>query len=443
MVDMKNELIKRAESKELVFGIFGLGYVGLPLSKAIIEGGFKVIGFDIDEERTRSLNNGDSPISSLTDADLKKMQAHGFQATNKFEKVVSCDVIIICVPTPINSYREPVLDYVIATIDSVMPFARKGQVVSLESTTWPGTTSEVLRPKIEDRGFTLGEDFFLVYSPEREDPGNHLFTTKTIPKVAAGETENCKEVGVEIYSRFIDHVVTVSSTKTAEMVKLIENIHRSVNIGLVNELKKISAAMDINIHEAVDAAATKPFGFTPYYPGPGIGGHCIPIDPFYLTWKAREYGLHTRFIELAGEINAEMPSYVVNELGRMLNRRGKAMSTSKILCLGLTYKADLHDMRESPAVEVLNLIVNEGADVSYSDPLVPAFPPMKKYKHTLSSVSLSPSLIKSYDAILLLTDHADFDYGMILSSAKLILDTRGKFRKLYQSHQLEGKVFYA
>ncbi|MEM9138183.1 MAG: nucleotide sugar dehydrogenase, partial [Pseudomonadota bacterium] len=342
------DLAKSAEGA--VVGILGLGYVGIPLAIRIAEIGHKVIGFDILEDRVRGLNAGESPIKHIPDAAIAGMAA--FEATSDFSRAGECDALIICVPTPLNKMREPDLSFVTATMDQIAPYLRRGQLLSLESTTWPGTTEEVLLPYAARAGLTVGTDFYLVYSPEREDPGNEHFTTQTIPKIVGGHTPNCLKAGTALYGRFIDHVVPVSSTKAAEMVKLLENIHRSVNIGLANEMKIVADAMGLDIFEVIDAAKTKPFGFTAYYPGPGIGGHCIPIDPFYLTWKAREYGLHTRFIELAGEINAAMPDYVVDKLMKGLNERGKALRGAKVLALGIAYKRDVDDMRESPSVFV-------------------------------------------------------------------------------------------
>jgi UDP-N-acetyl-D-glucosamine dehydrogenase len=314
-------------------------------------------------------------------------------------------------------------------MDSIAPYLRKGQLLSLESTTWPGTTREVLLPYVENAGLEVGTDFHLVYSPEREDPGNAQFTTQTIPKIIGGYTKACLAAGQALYGRFVDTVVPVSSTDTAELVKLLENIHRSVNIGLVNEMKIVADAMGLDIFEVIDAAATKPFGFTAHYPGPGIGGHCIPVDPFYLTWKAREYGLHTRFIELAGEINRQMPQYVVDKTVRALNDVGKSVKGTKILVLGVAYKRDVDDMRESPSVFVMELLRDWGADVSYSDPNVPVFPDMRNHHFDLSSVDLSPEVLARHDAVLLLTDHSDFDYQMIRDHAPILIDTRGRFRE--------------
>lgn len=320
------------------------------------------------------------------------------------------------------------MSFVINTTDALKPYLRAGQVVSLESTTYPGTTEEELLPRVQENGLKVGEDIFLVYSPEREDPGNPNFETRTIPKVIGGHTPKCLEVGIALYEQAIDRVVPVSSTKAAEMTKLLENIHRAVNIGLVNEMKVVADRMGIDIFEVVDAAATKPFGFTAYYPGPGLGGHCIPIDPFYLTWKAREYGLHTRFIELSGEVNQAMPEYVVGKLMDGLNEQGKAVKGSRVLVLGIAYKKNVDDMRESPSVEIMELIEAKGGVVAYSDPHVPVFPQMREHHFTLSSEALTAENLASFDAVVLATDHDKFDYELIQRSARLVIDSRGKYR---------------
>jgi len=310
-----------------------------------------------------------------------------------------------------------------------MPHMRKGQVVSLESTTYPGTTEEELLPRIESTGLKVGVDAFLVYSPEREDPGNPDFTTNTIPKICGGVTENCLEVGLALYGQVIDTVVPVSSTKAAEMTKLLENIHRAVNIGLVNEMKVVADKMGIDIFEVIDAAATKPFGFVPYYPGPGLGGHCIPIDPFYLTWKAREYGINTRFIELAGEVNSNMPEYVIGKVSAGLNSQKKSINGSRILVLGIAYKKNVDDMRESPSVEIMSLLQKQGANVAYSDPYLPTFPKMRRYTFDLQSEDLTADNLASYDCVLIATNHDDFDYELIKKNAQLVIDTRGVYRE--------------
>ncbi|HWJ93475.1 MAG TPA: nucleotide sugar dehydrogenase, partial [Telluria sp.] len=343
------QLTAKLRDRTAVIGIVGLGYVGLPLMLRYAAVGFKVLGIDIDGAKVDKLNHGISYINHISARDIEQARAAGFEATTDFSRAGEPDALIICVPTPLNAYREPDLSFVLDTTDSLLPHMRHGQVVSLESTTYPGTTEEELRPRLESRGFVVGRDVFLVFSPEREDPGNPHFQTRTIPKVCGGTTPACLEAGVELYTPAIDKVVPVSSTRAAELTKLLENIHRAVNIGLVNEMKIIADKMEIDIHEVIRAAATKPFGFTPYYPGPGLGGHCIPIDPFYLTWKARQFGVHTRFIELAGEINSDMPHWVISKLADALNERGRSVNGTKVLVLGIAYKKDVDDMRESPS----------------------------------------------------------------------------------------------
>lgn len=410
-----------------VIGILGMGYVGIPLALRISETGSKIIGFDVVQDRVDVLNSGRSPIKHLPDAEVARMVATGFEGTIDFSRAAECDALIICVPTPLDRFREPDLSFVTATMEAVAPYLQPGQLLSLESTTWPGTTEEVLLPYVSRAGLEVGKDFYLVYSPEREDPGNEKFDTRTIPKILGGHTPACLAAGEALYGEFIDVLVPVSSTRAAEMVKLLENIHRSINIGLVNELKGVADAMGLDIFEIIDAAKTKPFGFTPYYPGPGIGGHCLPIDPFYLTWKAREYGLHTRFIELAGEINAAMPQYVVNKTVRALNEVGKSLRGAKILALGIAYKRNVDDMRESPSVFVMELLREWGADVHYCDPNVPHFPKMRAHDFDLNSVNLTSDVLEEYDAAILLTDHQAFDYDLIAKHSKLVIDTRGKF----------------
>lgn len=424
------DLIGRIESRTSRIGIIGLGYVGLPLALRFHEVDLAVLGFDIDAKRIAAINAGESPIKHIASSSIQAMRAGGgFEATADFARIDEVDAIIICVPTPLSSHREPDMSFIVDTMKTITPYLRKGQVLSLESTTWPGTTEEVLRPFAEGRNLSIGEDFFLVYSPEREDPGNPNYTTRTIPKVVGGTTRTCRRVGEALYAAVIDRVVPVSSTQTAELTKLLENIHRSVNIGLVNEMKLICDRMGIDVYEVIDAAATKPFGFTPYYPGPGLGGHCIPIDPFYLTWKAREYGLSTHFIELAGEINRDMPEWVVGKVADALNARKRSLNGSRILALGIAYKRDVDDMRESPSVFVMEHLRDRGAIVEYSDPNVPRFPPMREHHFDLSSVTLTPETLSSFDAVVLLTDHSGFDYDAILEHAQLVVDTRGRYRQ--------------
>lgn len=421
-------LISKFESKTAVIGIVGLGYVGLPLMLRYNAIGYSVLGIDIDSFKVDELNNGRSYIEHISGEAIAKATQSGFEATADFSRSVECDALILCVPTPLNKYREPDISFVTDTTDALVPYLREGQVVSLESTTYPGTTEEELLPRVEKNGLKVGENIFLVYSPEREDPGNPDFDTRTIPKVVGGQTSKCLEVGEALYGHAIDQVVSVSSTQAAELTKLLENIHRAVNIGLVNEMKIVADKMGIDIFEVVDAAATKPFGFTPYYPGPGLGGHCIPIDPFYLTWKAREYGLHTRFIELAGEVNTAMPQWVVTKLMDGLNEQGKPLKGSRILVLGIAYKKNVDDMRESPSVEIMELLEGKGAAVEYSDPHVLSFPKMREHKFDLDSVTLTAETLNSFDAVVLATDHDAFDYGLIAEHSVLLVDTRGKFR---------------
>lgn len=420
--------IAKFKSKEAIIGIVGLGYVGLPLMLRYNTIGFRVLGIDIDESKVAKLNAGQSYIEHIPADKISDARETGFSATTDFSRVAECDALILCVPTPLNKYREPDMSFVVNTTDAIKPFLRQGQIVSLESTTYPGTTEEELLPRVQEGGLIVGKDVFLVYSPEREDPGNPNFETRTIPKIIGGHTPACLEVGVALYEQAIDQVVQVSSTKAAEMTKLLENIHRAVNIGLVNEMKIVADRMGIDIYEVVDAAATKPFGFTAYYPGPGLGGHCIPIDPFYLTWKAREYGLHTRFIELAGEVNCAMPEYVLSKLIDGLNDSGKALKGSKILVLGIAYKKNVDDMRESPSVEIMEMIVAKGGVVAYSDPHVPTFPKMREHHFDLNSEAITASNLSSFDAVVLATDHVKFDYELISKHSKLIIDSRGKYR---------------
>jgi UDP-N-acetyl-D-glucosamine dehydrogenase len=423
------EIIQKLTAKKAKIGIVGLGYVGLPLARRYSEVGYQVLGFEIDDEKVKKLLKNETYIKHIESGDIAKMQQNGFVPTTDFTRISEADAIILCVPTPLNKYREPDLSFVIDTTENILPYLRKEQVLSLESTTYPGTTDEELAPRVESKGFKIGTDFYLVYSPEREDPGNAKFNTQTIPKVVGGYSKKCLEVGSALYGGIIDKIVPVSSTRAAEMTKLLENIHRSVNIGLVNEMKIVSDKMGIDIHEVIDAAATKPFGFTAYYPGPGIGGHCIPIDPFYLTWKAREYGLHTRFIELAGEINSAMPKWVINKVIEGLNKHEKSLKGSKVLVLGISYKKNVDDARESPSVEIMGLLKERGADVQYSDPYWPAFPKKREHHFDLHSVELTAQNIKSFDCIILATSHDDFDYKAIADNAILLVDTRGMYHK--------------
>lgn len=424
---MKKTLIEKLEQKNALISIVGMGYVGLPLMLRFSEAGYKVLGIDVDPEKIEKLSRAESYIGHIPSKRLATALKAGLTATTNFSQARAADAIIICIPTPLGKHMEPDLKFVNNTMDSIAPYLRKGQVVSLESTTYPGTTEEELKPKIEARSLIVGKDIFLVYSPEREDPANAKFNTKTIPKICGGATPACLEVGKALYSQVIDTVVPVSSTRAAEMTKLLENIHRAVNIGLVNEMKIIADKMGIDIHEVIKAASTKPFGFVPYYPGPGLGGHCIPIDPFYLTWKAREYGIHSRFIELAGEVNSSMPEYVTSRIANALNAAGKAVKNARILILGLAYKKNVDDPRESPSAVIMETLSDQGAKVEYSDPHIPVFPKMRKHHFDLKSIALSPEKIAEYDCVVIATNHDAFDYNMILENGKLIVDTRGVY----------------
>jgi len=423
----KDALLKKLRDRTAVISVIGLGYVGLPLALRFSESGYRVIGLDIDPAKVKQLNEGQSYIRHIPTNAVSAALKKGFRASTDIGEVGKTDAILICVPTPLTRQREPDLRFVIGTTEAILPHLHKGQVVSLESTTYPGTTDEELKPRIESIGLRVGEDVFVVFSPEREDPGNQQHTTKTIPKIVSGVTAACLEVAKALYGHVVDRVVPVSSTRTAELTKLLENIHRAVNIGLVNEMKIIADKMGIDIHEVIQAASTKPFGFVPYYPGPGLGGHCIPIDPFYLTWKARTYGVHTRFIELAGEINSAMPEWVVGKVAGALNERGKAIKGSHILILGIAYKKNVDDMRESPAVELMEILKKKGAELAYSDPFVPVFPRMREHYFDLRSITVSPQSLKDYDCVLLATNHDSFDYDLIKKHARLIVDTRGVY----------------
>ena len=417
-------LLQRINNKEAVIGVFGLGYVGLPLALCFAEANYKVIGFDTDAAKPKQLSEGQTYLTHIAAERIQAAIQDNFSATCDYAQASQLDAIIICVPTPLNKYREPDLSYVTNTVSQLLPYLKAQQILSLESTSYPGTTEELVRPLIESKGFTIGEDYYLIYSPEREDPGNSNYTTQTIPKVCGGETPACLNAGVKLYESIINTVVPVSSTKTAEMAKLLENIYRAVNIGLVNEMKVVADKMGINIHEVIDAAATKPFGFTKFTPGPGLGGHCIPIDPFYLTWKAREYGIHTRFIELAGEVNRAMPEWVVQKTADALNEHGKAVKGSKILILGLAYKKNVSDSREAPAFEIIAKLKAKGAEVDYSDPHIPQFPKKRDYSFNMQSIELTPDNLQQYDCAILVTNHDNFDYPMITQKSKMVIDTR-------------------
>ncbi|MGV3548941.1 nucleotide sugar dehydrogenase [Rhizobium sp.] len=412
-------------------GVIGLGYVGLPLAMTAARAGFPVIGFDIDPSKIVSIDAGKSYIEAVTDAVLSEFVRGGrFSATTDFAGLSGCDVIVICVPTPLTKHRDPDLSFVTRTSQAIAKTLRAGQLVVLESTTYPGTTDGVVRPILEETGLKSGQDFFLGFSPEREDPGNQQFRTSTIPKVVAGDGAEASSLVEAFYSAAVETVVPVSTTATAEAVKLTENIFRAVNIALVNELKVVYEAMGIDIWEVIDAAKTKPFGYMPFYPGPGLGGHCIPIDPFYLTWKSREYELPTRFIELAGEINSAMPRHVVDRLAEALDiRAGKALSRSKVLVIGLAYKKNVPDIRESPSLKLIELIEARGGQAGYHDPHVPQVPPTREYGHLKGrpSVDLARETVSGFDAVLIATDHDAVDYAALAEWAVLVVDTRNAF----------------
>ena len=425
---VNTQLIERLNNNSATIIVIGLGYVGLPLAIRYANAGYKVIGIDIDVEKISKLNAGETYIDHIPQEKILELKKAGFQATTDFKTVKKADAIIICLPTPLSKQREPDLSYVLDTVDAICPYLKPGMIVSLESTTYPGTTDEELKPRIEATGLRIGDDIFLVYSPEREDPGNPDFSTGNIPKICGGMTPACLTTGIALYAQVTNQVVPVSSTRTAEITKLLENIHRAVNIGLVNEIKMLTDRMGIDIYEVISAAATKPFGFVPYYPGPGIGGHCIPVDPFYLTWKAHEYGIHTRFIELAGEINNAMPHWVVQKLSDALSSHGKPVKNSKILVLGVAYKKNIDDARESPAVRVMESLKRKKAIIAYSDPHLPVFPKMRDHHFELESTPLTAETLREQDAIIITTAHDLFDYSFIREHAKLIIDTRGVYR---------------
>ncbi len=412
-------------------GVVGLGYVGLPLMLAFCKAGLRVVGFDIDPMKPERLRRGETYIKHIPASDVAEAVATGrFDATTEFSRVKETDAVVLCVPTPLDEHLEPDLSYVCDTLDSVVPHLVSGHVISLESTTYPGTTDEEVVPRVKARGLIPGKDVFVVYSPEREDPGNPKFSAHNIPKVVGGLTEACLEAGVSLYSAAFEKVVPVSSCKVAELTKLLENIFRSVNIGLVNELKLVADAMGIDIWEVIRAASTKPFGYMPFFPGPGLGGHCIPIDPFYLTWKAREYGVNTRFIELAGQINRSMPEYVVRRTMMALNDMGKAMKGSKILLLGLAYKADVDDMRESPTFELMDRFAALGASVDYHDPHVPVIGPTREHANWqgVKSVHWDKKTVSAYDAVVISTNHKAVNLSELAEWTKLVIDSRDAMR---------------
>ncbi len=434
------ELLQAIQSRRARAAVIGLGYVGLPLAMSMARAGFSVTGFDIDPGKMIAIEAGKSYIEAVPDHILQKECAEGrFSATCEFSRLAECDVIAICVPTPLTRHRDPDLSFIENTCRQIAAALRPGQLISLESTTYPGTTEEVVKPILEATGLKAGADFFLGFSPEREDPGNRDFDTSTIPKVVAGDGENARELMTAFYGAVVKTIVPVSTTATAEAVKLTENIFRAVNIALVNELKLVYDAMGIDVWEVIDAAKTKPFGYMPFYPGPGLGGHCIPIDPFYLTWKSREYDTPTRFIELAGEVNTAMPHHVVEKVAEALDRKaGKALSRSRVLVIGLAYKKNVPDIRESPSLRLMELLVERGADVAYHDPFIPEVPKTREYAHLMGrrSVAWNRQTIEGFDVVLISTDHDSLDYQALADWCPLIVDTRNALAR----RKVEGGV---
>ena len=425
LTNILNKVIKNNHT----VGILGLGYVGLPLVKAFASKGIRTFGFDIDRKKIELLNQCKSPLSdSVTTKDIQSIsKSTSFHSS--FNKISSCDLVILCVPTPLNDHRDPDISFIQDSMLKILPFLREGQALSLESTTYPGTTREILANQLSNQGFDLGKNFFLIYSPEREDPGNLVHENVRIPKLISGFSNNCLKAAESLYGSAISNTVSTASPEVAEFAKLLENIYRTVNIGLVNEMKIIADKMNIDIYEVIDAAATKPFGFQAFYPGPGIGGHCIPIDPHYLAWKARSFGVNPKFIELSAQINNEMPDYVIEKISLALNSKYLSIKKSKILLLGVSYKKNIADYRESPSFEIWNKLLRLGAKVSYSDPHVKRILPTRKHNLKASSVKLNSISIKRFDLVVLLTDHDSFDYKTIYDHSSLIVDSRNVFKK--------------
>ena len=421
-MDKWNKII---ENKTVKVGILGLGYVGLPLAMEFAHAGINVIGFDIDDKKVKKLNSGISIIKNIPNSKIKEVvKTKKFTATNNMAQIKKVDAVIICVPTPLTENREPDMQFIVKSCETIAQYLQPGQLITLESTTYPGTSREVMTPILETSGLKAGKDFHMAYSPEREDPGNKYFNTRTIPKVLGGLTPKCSEVAKMVYELAIDTIVPVSSLEAAEAAKILENVYRCINIAMVNELKMVFDRMGIDVWEVIRAASTKPFGFNAFYPGPGLGGHCIPIDPFYLTWKARQYGMPTRFIELAGEINTDMPHYVIARTMDALNEHKKSLKGSKVLLLGLAYKPDIDDVRESPSLELIELLREKGAQVDYNDPYIPVTHKQRKYNLMMKSKQLTPAMLKKYDVVLIATNHSDYDYKWIVKNAKLVVDTR-------------------
>lgn len=431
MPQLHDALLGRIRERKACVGIIGMGYVGLPLARAFSQGGYPVLGFDVDSTKVQRLNQGESYIRHIPADTVRQMRAQGFEATSRFERLAEPDAILICVPTPLTEAREPDLSFVTRSAEAIAAQLRAGQLIVLESTTYPGTTRQVVQPILERGGLRAGSDFFLAFSPEREDPGNASFSAPTIPKVVGGMEPLSLALATALYEQVVVKVVPVSSPEVAEACKILENTYRAINIALVNELKVLYDRMGIDVWEVIDAAKTKPFGFQAFYPGPGLGGHCIPIDPFYLTWIARRYGLSTRFIELAGEINTSMPSYVLGKIAEALNNRGKPIKGSKILLLGMAYKKDVDDPRESPGFELMHLLLHKGALVQYNDPHIPRLPAMRHYPEMdLTSRPLTPAFLQSQDCTVIVTDHSAYDWPAIVEDSALVIDTRNATKKV-------------
>ena len=421
------DLIGRAERREALFGIVGLGYVGLPLAIELANAGFRVLGFDVQQKVVDGLNAGHSHVKDVTDAQLQAVVKTGrFSATSDTRRLAEPDAVSICVPTPLSKFKDPDVSYIVAATESVKQTLRRGQAIILESTTYPGTTREILLPALESTGLTVGQDFFLAFSPERVDPGNAHYGTRNTPKVVGGITEDCVQVAMALYRPAIDTLVPVSTTEAAELVKLLENTFRSVNIGLVNEMAIVCDKLGVDVWEVIEAASTKPFGFMKFLPGPGLGGHCIPIDPHYLAWKMRGLNYKTRFIDLAGELNTEMPLFWVRKVAEALNGQGKAVQGAVVLVLGVAYKRDIDDIRESPALDIIRLLADQGARVTYFDPHVPTF---AENGHEFRSVPLTPETVAAADCVMIVTDHTAVDYRMIRRNARLVVDTRNAMPK--------------
>ncbi len=421
----------KSEKKTPFVGIVGMGYVGLPLAREFIGGGAKVLGFDINEKNVKKINSGKSPLKHIPSEDISNMVKTGrFSTTTDMKLMSKPDALIICVPTPLTKNREPDMTYIVVTCETISKYLRKGQLVTLESTTYPGTTREVMKPILEKSGLKAGKDFYMAFSPEREDPGNKNFRTATIPKVVGGYDKKSLEIALDIYKYAIDELIPVSSCEVAESAKILENTFRCVNIAMVNELKQLFDRMKIDVWEVIDAAATKPFGFMKFYPGPGLGGHCIPIDPFYLTWRARQFGMPTKFIELAGEINTAMPHYVVSRTLEAMNERGKSLKGAKVLVLGLAYKKDIDDVRESPSIELIEVLRERGAKVDYNDPFIPETHEMREHNLGMKSKPLNAKMLKGYDVVLISTDHSSYDYDWIVKNSKMVVDTRNATAKV-------------